>query len=488
MRVMRQGTDPPGTLPQRERARNDGADGGTRRLRAGASAGTRQAPARPQGKVYHMSRADPYILDLFKEQARAFTAEHPDVQVEIDHQEQAAWLEKFKTMVASESPLDTAFANDSNDVLFARDGLVADLDPFLARQKDFKEADFAEGSWFAMRFQGKRFGLPWDEQRLRAVLQSRPVRHGRRPVPRPQEATHLGRAAGDRPPADPGRQRPAPQRGGLRSRRRPPVRLRHQPHLRAGQLRLRQRRRDADRRGQGGVGRPQAIEAIQFLADLRSRHYVWSAPQLAAQPIGFRTNNLAIDHNGAWNLGRYAQDVQRVESRQAPFKRRPASGGHYSPLVLTRHAQNRSAAWAWMYFACLSETGQGMLSDAGQMQPNRLSLAQRFVNAPGGKVEGKYRQVLIDEMTGGALRVPGDRVGTYWAAIPDRGPVLTPLLTPVWRGEVSAAQAMPEIRRLTEQYLQTGRAAGDQPALTEGIPRRPTRRGRATRSARRPAA
>src|SRR5262245_54946967 len=120
------------------------------------------APTRPQGKIYHMSRADPYILDLFKEQARVFTAEHPEVQVEIDHQEQAAWLEEFKTMVASGSPLDTAFANDGNDVLFARDGLVADLDPLLAKQRDFKEADFAEGSWFAMRYQRKRYGLPCD--------------------------------------------------------------------------------------------------------------------------------------------------------------------------------------------------------------------------------------------------------------------------------------------------------------------------------------
>ena len=415
------------------------------------------APARPQGKVYHMSRADPYIHDLFKEQARAFTAEHPDVQVEIDHQEQAAWLEKFKTMVASGSPLDTAFANDSNDVLFARDGLVADLDPFLARQKDFKEADFAEGSWFAMRFQGKRFGLPWDSGAYGLFFNLDLFDAAGVPYLDPKKrltwdellgiARRLTLDGNGRHPNEGGFDPAGVRQYGFATSL--TFGLANFVFANGGEM--------LTAEGKVGLEQPQAIEAIQFLADLRSRHYVWSAPQFAPpQPIGFRTNNLAIDHNGAWNLGRYAQDVQRVGIAPAPFKRTAASGGHYSPLVLTRHAQNRDAAWAWMYFACLSEKGQGMLSDAGQMQPNRLSLAQRFVNAPGGKVEGKYRQVLIDEMSGGALRVPGDRVGTYWGGYPGWGPVLTPLLTPVWRGEVSAAQAMPEIRRLTEQYLQTG--------------------------------
>ncbi|MDQ3703590.1 MAG: extracellular solute-binding protein, partial [Chloroflexota bacterium] len=65
-------------------------------------------------------------------------------------------------MVASGTPLDSAFGNDGNTVAFARDGLTEDLEPYFAKQKDFKETDFAEGSWFAMRYQGKRYGLPWD--------------------------------------------------------------------------------------------------------------------------------------------------------------------------------------------------------------------------------------------------------------------------------------------------------------------------------------
>ena len=44
----------------------------------------------------------------------------------------------------------------------AREGSVENLDPYLAKQKDFKESDFEKGSWFACTYNGKRLGLPWD--------------------------------------------------------------------------------------------------------------------------------------------------------------------------------------------------------------------------------------------------------------------------------------------------------------------------------------
>jgi hypothetical protein len=49
-------------------------------------------------------------------------------------------------------------------------------------------------------------------------------------------------------------------------------------------------------------------------------------------------------------------------------------------------------------------------------------------------------------------------MGTYWGGYPGWAPTLTPLLTPVWRGEKTMAQVAGELRRLTEQYLQTGQA------------------------------
>lgn len=63
--------------------------------------------------------------------------------------------------------------------------------------------------------------------------------------------------------------------------------------------------------------------AIQFISDLGARHFVRLAPQYTPNPnpIGFRNNNLALDHNGAWNIGRCSSDVKRVGAAPAPFNR-----------------------------------------------------------------------------------------------------------------------------------------------------------------------
>src|SRR6266542_5732321 len=131
-----------------------------------ASSGSGQtqqaASSKPQGKLLIMSRADQSIFDLFKQQVAAFQQENPQIQIDIDHEDQSAWLEKFKTMAAAGTPLDSCFANDSNAVPFARDGLTEDLEPYFAKTKDFKESDFAEGAWFARKYKGKRYGVPGD--------------------------------------------------------------------------------------------------------------------------------------------------------------------------------------------------------------------------------------------------------------------------------------------------------------------------------------
>jgi multiple sugar transport system substrate-binding protein len=429
--------------------------GGARQPAGGGQA----AAAKPAGKLYIMSRADPSILDLFKEQVKAFQAENPTVQVDIDHQSQDAWLEKFKSMVASGAALDSAFANDSNAVPFARDGLTENLEPYLARQKDFKEADFATGSWFAMRYQNKRYGLPWDSGAYAVYYNMDLFDAAGVPYPDAKKrmswddlltvARRLTIDANGRRPNEGGFDPARVQQYGFSSNT--TWGIAHFVHSNGGEMLT------AD--GKVPLDQPPAIDAIQFMADLRSKHFVWNAPQFTtAQPIGFRNNNLAMDHNGAWQIGRFATDVKRVGVAPAPAKKNPTSGGHYSPLVMTKHSQNKDTAWAWMYFACLSEKGQTILSDAGQMQPTRKSLVQRFLNAPGGKVEAKYRQVFVDELENKDFRVAGDKMGTYWGGYPGWGPTLTPLLTPVWRGEKSMAQVAGELRRLTEQYLQTGQA------------------------------
>jgi multiple sugar transport system substrate-binding protein len=423
-----------------------------------SGAGSQPAATRPTGKLIIMSRADQSIHDLFKAQVAAFQQENPSIQIEIDHQEQAVWLEKFKTAVASGVQLDSCFANDSNAVPFARDGLTEDLEPYLARTKEFKEADYVEGSWFAMRYKGKRYGVPWDSGAYALFYNMDLLDSAGVPYPDPKKrmtwdetltlARRLtidanGRRAGESG-FDPNNVK---QYGFATSTS---WGLAHFVHSNGGEM------LSAD--GKVLLDQAAALEAIQFVADLGARHFVRQAPQYTPNPnpIGFRMNNLAIDHNGAWQIGRYATDVKRVGVAPAPYKKNQVSSGHYSPLVMTKHSKNKDAAWAWMHFSGMSEKGLTILSDAGQIQPPRKSLAQRFVTPPGNnRVEGKYRQVFVDELTNKDFRVTGDKNGTFWGGVPGWGPTLGAILTPVFRGEKSAASVGNDLKRYVEQHLQT---------------------------------
>jgi multiple sugar transport system substrate-binding protein len=423
----------------------------------GSGGGQAPAPGAPEGRLVIMSRADQSIFDLFKEQVKAFQETHPKIQIEIDHQEQAAWLEKFKAVVASGTPLDSAFANDSNAVPFARDGLTEDLEPYLARTKEFKEADYVEGSWFAMRYKGKRYGVPWDSGAYALFYNMDLLDAAGVPYPDPKKrltwdelvtiARRLtidanGRRAGESG-FDPNNVKQYGYQTSLTWG------LAHFVHANGGEM------LSAD--GKVLLDQAPAIEAVQWVADLGARMFVRQAPQYTPNPnpIGFRMNNLAIDHNGAWQIGRYATDVKRIGVAPAPYKKVQTSSGHYSPLVMTRHSKNKDAAWAWMHFSGLSERGLTILSDAGQIQPPRKSLAQRFVNPPGSKVEGKYRQVFVDELSNKDFRVTGDRNGTFWGGVPSWSPTLGSILTPVFRGEKSAASVAGDLKRYVEQHLTT---------------------------------
>ena len=425
-----------------------GAGGGTQTQQSTAS--------KAEGKIIIMSRADQSIHDLFKAQVAAFTAEHPKIQVEIEHQEQAAWLEKFKTAVASGVQLDSCFANDSNAVPFARDGLTDSIDEYLARTKEFKEADYVDGAWFAMKYKGKRYGVPWDSGAYAIFYNMDLLDAAGVPYPDPKKrmtwdellamARRLtvdtsGRKAGESG-FDPSNVK---QYGFATSTS---WGLAHFVHSNGGEM------LSAD--GKVMLDQPAALDAIQFVADLGARHFVRQAPQYTPNlPIGFRTNNLAMDHNGAWQIGRFATDVKRVGVAPAPFKKTQTSSGHYSPLVMTKHSKNKDATWAWMYFSGVSEKGLTILSDAGQIQPPRKSMAQRFTNPPVSKMEGKHRQVFVDELNNKDFRVTGDKNGTYWGGVPGWGPTLGAILTPVFRGEKTAASVAAELKRYVEQHLTT---------------------------------
>jgi ABC-type glycerol-3-phosphate transport system substrate-binding protein len=179
--------------------------------------------------------------------------------------------------------------------------------------------------------------------------------------------------------------------------------------------------------------------------------------------VAFELGNLAMAYQGVWELGAYNAAGLRWGAGPAPMRKAAVSGGHFSPLVMAQAARQKDAAWAWLAFACLSERGQGLLVDTGQMQPTRKSLESRFVDAVAPPAT-QYRQAFADELKGGTLRVAGDKAGSYWggykrewAQLWDTG------LAPLFRGERPALQVAPGLRQRTELLLKQGWAPAGAP-------------------------
>lgn len=434
---------------------------------AGCGSGrpSRVGPAgrgKPLVQVHFISRGDEATHQLFRQQARALAEEAPEVRIEIDHA--TDWLEKFKALVSSGAAVDALFHAHAEVGTSAREGLLENLEPYLARQPDFREGDFEKGAWRATQYDGKRRGLPWSGGAY-ALAFNVDLFHGANvPLPDPKKrmtwddllgiARRLTVDATGRHPTERGFDPGTVKVHGFSTNT--SWGLATFIMSSGGELLT------AD--GKVPVDGPDAVEALQFVADLRTKHHIWPEPgAITAAPVAFEHGNLAMTYDGVWQVGRYNAAGLRWGVAPAPMRKVAVSGAHYSPLVMARAAGQKDATWDWLQFACLSERGQRLLVDAGRMQPTRKSLEARFVEAETPPALPS-RQVFADELKGGTLRATGDRTGTYWGGHQrDWGRLWAALLHPLLRQERTAMQVGGDLRRHTELLLKLGRLPVDVP-------------------------
>jgi hypothetical protein len=131
----------------------------------------------------------------------------------------------------------------------------------------------------------------------------------------------------------------------------------------------------------------------------------------------------------------------------APMRRLAPPGGYVSPFVMSQ---------ACLAFAGLSTRGQRRLMAAGHWQPTRRSLLSAFVEQAGRMAPS--RQVSVDELRAGTLRVTGHRVGSSWGGYRRAWAQVWPtLLPPLPAGEKGLTQVAGERRRHTALVLKPGR-------------------------------
>jgi multiple sugar transport system substrate-binding protein len=433
----------------------------------GALAETRAQPeanGRPAARVRFLSRDDVSTRRLVDAQVRAFGAQSPAVRVEVDYA--ADWLGTFQNLVASGAPVDALYhAHDSVGATI-RQGLLTNLEPYLSK---YREGDVERGAWAATLYDGKRWGLPWDGGAYALVFNADLFVAANLPLPDPRKRMTwddlLGMAS--RLTVDGNGKRPTDSGFDPRAVKVHGFAMNSSWGLATfimscgGELLV------ADNKVP--VDSPETVEALQFVADLRTKHHVSPTPSLVegsgpdgVPPSGtvrsFEHGTLAMAYEGSWRWRHFNAAGLRWGAVPAPLRKVPVSGAHFSPLVMARSTQQRDATWAWMAFAALSEEGQRLAVDAGQMQPVRRSLEGRFVEAETPPA-APYRQAFADELKSGTLRVAGDRTGTYWGGYKQQWARLWDhLLQPLYRGEKSASAVAGELRRHTELLLKLGRS------------------------------
>jgi multiple sugar transport system substrate-binding protein len=411
------------------------------------------APAAPAVRVHFLTRDDAPTRRLAQEQVRAFHLESPTAEVRVDHA--ADWLETFRSLVASGSAIDALSHSHEATGAAVRAGLLQNLEPYLARQRDFREGDFERGGWHAAQYEGKRWGLPWEGGAYALVFNTDLFQASGVPLPDPKKrmtwddllgvARRLTVDGAGRRPADPGFDPHSTQVYGFAAN----TSWGLAGFIMSGGGEM------LTAEGKVPVDSPEAVEALQLFADLQARHFV--APDATA-PARFEQGQVAMVYQGAWCLPRYNAAGIRWGAAPAPMRRVAVSGAHFSPLVMSRGAADKDATWAWLWFAALSESGQRLAVDAGQTQPVRRSLEARFVEAETPPA-APYRQVFADELKGGTLRVAGDRTGSYWGGHKREWARLWQhLLLPVLRGEQGALPVAGRLRRHTEFLLKLGRS------------------------------
>ena len=407
-----------------------------------------------------MSRGDDYIFKLFRKQYDAFSKEHPDIYVQFDDSP-GDWYQKLQLQIASGTPPDAMFEAAGSLGSSYRNKIVDSVDPNLAKTKDFSEDAFDKSSWFAVTYGGKRWGLPWDSGSCTIFFNIDLFNAAQVPLPDPKvrwtwdqmldAARKLTLDLDGKRPGETGFNPGRIKQYGLSTNK--AWGLMRFIFGNGGEPLL------------GSAEAPQipfdtdaVIDGIQWLADLSFKHHVAPDPAFAqSTPISFGAKSIAMNDDGVWSVGRVNQSGVSWGVMPFPKGKVEASYGHYSPLSILTASKVKDATWTWTYWATLSEPGQAILVDAGQMQPMRKSLHQRFLDNP-APPDKKYKQVFVDELESASLRVPGDKVGSFWGSYNREWTQVTdPIYDKVFRGAKTMRDMAPETKQKLDLLLKTGK-------------------------------
>jgi multiple sugar transport system substrate-binding protein len=374
----------------------------------------------------------------FEELSRRFMAEHPGITVQFT-QEAGNFDQKYAVLAAADQTPDVGFSTVAQYKGHVARGLAGYLDELAKRDKQFKEQDY-DAYWLeALRYKGRLAGLPWDPGMV-SLIYNRNVLQ-RAGVPFPDARTPL--TWEDTVELS---KRLTQESGGEVVTWGLEVwwaRMWWQAPRQMGLMDVYQGDEHVLK-----LDHPIALEALQWLADLRLKLKVARPPNYPGPASGFTTGKLAFNAAGAWTAANNRREMQD-DWDWAPlpqFRGKQRVGmGQASPVILGAISKVKDQAWLLMKYLA-GPIGQEQAMAVGTSQP--ILKAQHNSPTYTSLRPPHSHQVVIEE--------------TKYAVPPPYGPTYTEVdalvakvMDPVYKGEQTARQAitaaLPEFKRLMEE-------------------------------------
>src|SRR5688500_6815102 len=374
----------------------------------------------------------------FEELSRRFTQEvAPKVTVQYTH-EAGNFDEKYQVLAAGGSSPDVGFGAVANYKVHVARGTAAYLDELAKRDKAFKEADY-DAYWLeALRYKGRLAGMPWDPGMV-SLLFNRGIfaKDGMKLPDTTAPMTWEDTAELAKRFVKEGTQLDQVDLEIWWARMRwhmlRPMAL---PDVYKGDEHVLK------------LDHPIAIDAIQFMADLRTKLKVSRPTTYTGPATTFANGKVAMSCDGAWTAATNRRDLQDdwdwAPLPQFKGKQRVTMGQAW-PIILGGSSKAKDQAWLLARFLT-GPVGQENAMEKGTSQP----MLKAHASSPAyTKLKPPHtHKVVVDE--------------TKYAVAPPYGPTYTDvqaavdrILAPVYRGEQTARQAITagagELKTLMEE-------------------------------------
>lgn len=201
------------------------------------------------------------------------------------------------------------------------------------------------------------------------------------------------------------------------------------------------------------IDQPEAVEAIQFFADMMNNNYAMrsqSLNQAGGDAAVFASGQVAMIIQNASRVSQFNEAGMNYDVAVVPIPeggQRSASAGG-AAWVMSSASDNKEAAWTFLSWLQSTDGGQYLYTASGEIFPALQSTARSdaFLNAG---VPPANRQAFLTE--GENAKV--GRFGYFpeWGEM--SGSIIDPTLEQIWAGDASAEEVLPGLCEQINAFL-----------------------------------